>query len=164
MPWFTKQRKKKAKNTSKVRILDVPVSFKAYFGLFRPYRLPANTIRYGRYGLILAESARFGVNWSRFGVNRAASARIELSWRESEKKKKKTQTRHRRAGNCIKRGCGTLPAASMLSRVPCFQGAQLRQVIHCQLQISPFYTARAAITNKPEKRLPKKKKIVISKN
>ena len=158
MPWFTKQRKKKAKNASKVRISDVSASFNAYFGLFRPYRSPTNTIWYGWYDLILAESARFGTNRSRFGVNRAASAQIEPSWRESEKKKKKTQTRHWRAGNHVERGCGTLPVASMLSRVPCFQGAQLRQVIHCQLQISPFYTARAAITNKPEKRLQKKKK------
>ena len=64
--------------------------FRPFFGLFRPYRLHrplADTTRYGRYGPILAESARFGANRSRFGTNRAASARIELSRRESEKKK-----------------------------------------------------------------------------
>ena len=107
-----------------------------------------------------------------FWPNQPGLARIEAdsAWIEPRRhksswvganpreKKKKTQTRHWRAGNHVERGCGTLPVASMLSRVPCFQGAQLRQVIHCQLQISPFYTARAAITNKPEKRLQKKKK------
>ena len=69
----------------------------AVFGLFRPYRPPANTTRYGRYGPILAESARFGSNRSRFGTNQAALTQIEPRRRESEKKKKKkkkkTQTR-----------------------------------------------------------------------
>ena len=54
----------------------------AVSGLFRPYWPAADTTRYGRYGPILAESARFG-------MNRAASARIKPSQRESEKKKKK---------------------------------------------------------------------------
>ena len=34
MPWFTKQRKKKARNTSKVKISAVSTSFKANFGRF----------------------------------------------------------------------------------------------------------------------------------
>ena len=70
---------------SKVRISDFPARFKADFGLFwlyRPYRSSADTTRYCRYGPILAESARFG-------ANRAASAQIESSWSESEKKNKK---------------------------------------------------------------------------
>ena len=95
-------------------------------GLFRPYRQyrpPADTSRYGRYGPILAESARFGANRSRFGTNRAALARIEPSRRESEKtkKKKKTQTRSDAratasdAESRVGRGCGTPGAASVLS-------------------------------------------------
>ena len=114
MPWFTKQRKKKAKNASKVRILDVSASFNAYFGLFRPYRSPTNTIWYGWYDLILAESARFGTNRSRFGMNRAAPAQIEPSWRESEKKKKKL-----RRGIDVRATTLNAGAAPSQSR-PCF--------------------------------------------
>ena len=97
MPWFTKQRKKKARNTllclwgenfgifGQIQGRFRPVS--SVSGLFRPYRSPASTTWYGRYGPILAKSARFG-------MNRAILARIEPSRHESEKKKKKkTQTR-----------------------------------------------------------------------
>ena len=66
-------------------------------GRFRPfsdlYRPPADTTRNGRYGPILAESARFGANWNRFGTNWAASAWIESSRREFEEKKKKKKCR-----------------------------------------------------------------------
>ena len=72
------------------RISAVPATFKADFGLFRPYRSPVDTIRYGRYGPILAKSARFN-------MNRAASTQIQ------EKKKKKNQTWHRRTGSHIGR-------------------------------------------------------------
>ena len=82
MPWFTKQRKKKARNTSEVRISAVPVSFKVDFGRFWP--VLAISVA-GQYDPILAELAWFDANWSRFGVNRATSARIR------GKKKKKTQ-------------------------------------------------------------------------
>ena len=99
--------------------------FKADFGrfrpvpaVFRPYRPPADTTRYGRYGPIFVESVRFDANRSRFGTNRAASARIEPSRRESEKKKKKKKVDAvQRAGNRVGRGCGTSGAASVLSRV-----------------------------------------------
>ena len=99
--------------------------FKADFGRFRPVPAvfrPTSAISAvsaaGRYGLILAESARFGANQSRFGTNRAASARIEPSRRESEKKKKKKNADAvQRAGNRVGRGCGTSGAASVLSRV-----------------------------------------------
>ena len=67
--------------------------FKADFGRFRPvpavFRPISAVSAIGRYDPILAESARFDANRSRFGTNRAASARIEPSRRESEKKKKK---------------------------------------------------------------------------
>ena len=88
-------KKKEKKEECKFRLFrpySRPIS--AVSGLFRPYRPSANTTRYGRYGPILAESARFGANRSRFGTNQAALAQIEPRRRESEKKKKKkTQTR-----------------------------------------------------------------------
>ena len=96
------------KKERRLQVSDFTAILKADFGRFRP--VPAcfrpvsavsaagRYVRYGRYGPILAESARFGANRSRFGANRsrfgtnrAASARIEPSRRESEKKKK-TQT------------------------------------------------------------------------
>ena len=43
-------------------ISTVPAKFKADFGLFRPFRSSVDITRYGRYGPIMAESARFGVN------------------------------------------------------------------------------------------------------
>ena len=88
----------------------------AFSGMFRPYRSPADTNQYCRYGPILAESARFG-------ANRAALARIEPSRPESEGKKKKlrrsTDARATAsdAVSCVGRGCSTLPAASVLSRL-----------------------------------------------
>ena len=86
MPWFTKKKKEEGKFRL-FRPYSTPIS--AVFGIFRPYRPLADITQYAKYGPILAESARFGVNWSRFGTNRAASARIESSRREFEKKKKK---------------------------------------------------------------------------
>ena len=83
----------------------------AVSGVFRLYRPPADTTRYGRYGLILAESAWFGANRSRFGTNRAESARIR-----EKKKKKKNSNAVRRVGNRVRRECGTSGAASVLSR------------------------------------------------
>ena len=86
-----------------MQVLPFPAIFKADYSrfrqvsavsdLFRPYRPPANTTRYGRYGPILVESTRFDANRSRFGTNQAALAQIEPRRRESEKKKKKKQTR-----------------------------------------------------------------------
>ena len=102
--------------------------FPAYFGLFRPfsglfrlyrpYRPPADMTWYGRYGPILAESARFGANRSWFGMNRAESERI----REKKKKKRRRGPTRRQphrtprpASRRVGRGCGTSGAASMLS-------------------------------------------------
>ena len=82
---------------SEVGILAVPARFKANFGLFQPFQSPADM--------------------TRFWPNQPGLARIEAeSARIREKKKKKTQTRHRRTGNHVGLRCGTLPAASMLSR------------------------------------------------
>ena len=79
---------------------------------------------FGRISPILAESARFGANRSRFGTNRAASARIEPSRRESEKKKKKNLDAVRRAGNrvgrCVPRRAASDAGAVPLVPRPCF--------------------------------------------
>ena len=91
------------------RWVSRPIS--AISGLFRPYQPPTNMIR---YGLILAELARFDANRSRFGVNRATSARIKPSRCESNEKKKNSNATLMR-GNHVRRGCDTLPTASMLS-------------------------------------------------
>ena len=113
MPWF----KKKKKKEGKFRLFQPysrPISaVSAVSGLFRPYRPPVDTTRYGWYGPILAESAQFGANRSRFGTNRAALVQIEPSRREFEKKKKIEADR--RAGNRVERGCDTSGATSMLS-------------------------------------------------
>ena len=114
MPWFTKKERR-------MQFSALTAIIKADFGRFRPVPAvfrpisavsaadTADTTRYGRYGPILAESARFG-------TNRAASARIEPSRRESEKKKKKKNADAvRRTGNRVGRGCGTSGAASVLS-------------------------------------------------
>ena len=79
-------KKKKKKKEGKFRLFQpYSRSISAVSGLFRPYRLPADTSWYGRYGQILAESIWFGANRSRFSTNRAVSARI--------RGKKNTQTR-----------------------------------------------------------------------
>ena len=89
----------------------------AVSSLFRPYWPAADTTRYGRYGPILAESARFG-------MNRAASARIKPSQRESEKKKKKNADADQRTGNRIGlrvlRQAASDAGAAPLVPHPCF--------------------------------------------
>ena len=84
---------------SEVGISTVLARFKADFGCFgrRPIRPDmADTAQFGRINSVQRES--------------------KPSQRESEReKKKKAQTRHRLAGNRVELGCGTLPAAAMLS-------------------------------------------------
>ena len=95
-------------------ISDFSAIFTADFGLFRPYRSPADMTRHGRYGSILAESARFSMNRSRFGTNRAASTRI--------REKKKMQTWHQRVGHRVPHRA-TLDAGAAPSQPrPCFLG------------------------------------------
>ena len=90
MSWFTKKERRR-------KVSAFPAIFKANFGRFRHvsavFRPVSAVSAASRYGPILAESARFSANQSQFSTNRAASARIEPSRRESKKKKKKTQTR-----------------------------------------------------------------------
>ena len=60
-------------------ISAVPTWFKADFRRFNPFRLfwsPIDMTRFGQYGLILAEWARFDVNRSRVNANWAKSTRI----------------------------------------------------------------------------------------
>ena len=69
-----------------------PISaYFGHFGLFGPFWSPFDT---DQYGPILVESAPFSANQSQIGANWAELAQIQ-------KKKKKTQTRHQRAGNCV---------------------------------------------------------------
>ena len=125
--------------------------FRPFFGLFRPYRPPADTTRYGRYGPILAESAQFSANRSRFGTNRAASARIEPHRRESsrvganlrKKKKKKNVDAVRRAGNRVerrvpRRAASDVGAAPLVPR-PCFLADES---LGCTVKVWLFYLKR----------------------
>ena len=93
--------------------------FPACFGLFRPYRPPADTTRYGQYSPILAESARFDVNRSRFGTNQAASARIRVKKKKKKPRRGPTRGQPRRtprpASRRVGRGCSTPGATSVLS-------------------------------------------------
>ena len=135
MPWFTKQRKKKARNTLLCLWGENFGFFGQIQGRFRPYRpywSPAATTWYGRYGPILAESAWFGANWSRFGTNRAASVRLSLVGVNPRKKKKKNSDMAPMCGqprrtprpvlSRVGHGCSILPAMSVLSR---FEGSKI---------------------------------------
>ena len=114
MPWFTKQRKKKARNTllwfwgdnfgfsSQIQGRFQPVS--AISDMFRPYQSPADRPD-------MADMARFWPNQLSLAQIEADSAWIEPHGRESSrvganprKKKKK-----------LRCGCDTLPTASVLS-------------------------------------------------
>ena len=67
-----------------MRISAIPARFKANFGLFRS---PADTDRYNRYGPILAESARFGVNRRESKPNRRKLSRVGANLRKKKKKR-----------------------------------------------------------------------------
>ena len=103
MFWFTKQRNKKARNTL-ICLWGENFGFSGQIqGRFRPF--PACFGRISRRPI-----------WPDFGQISPVWRESKPSQRKSEKKKKKTQTRHRRTGNHVGLKCGTLPAASMLSR------------------------------------------------
>ena len=118
---------KKKKKKKRRQVSAFPAIFKADFGRFRPVSAA------GRYGPILAESTRFGVNRSGFGTNRAESARN----REKKKKKKKnTADADQRPGNRVVRRVprhATLDAgAAPLVPRPCFLVCKAVQVSHMQ--------------------------------
>ena len=124
MPWFTKNKKRKKEKKKKRRQVSAFLAiFKADFGRFRPVSAA------GRYGPILAESTRFGVNRSGFGTNRAESAR-------NREKKKNTADADQRPGNRVVRRVprhATLDAsAAPLVPRPCFLVCKAVQVSHMQ--------------------------------
>ena len=84
-----------------------PIS--AYFGRFSQFWPLAYTIQFGQYDLILAKSARFGVNRSRVSTN-------------PKKKKKLIRSTDARAATLVATPrigiqCSTLPAVSVLPRL-----------------------------------------------
>ena len=109
-----KKRKKKASFGFSGHIQGRFRHISAVSGMFRPYRLPADTTRYGRISPVWRESKPIRHESSRVGANQAKSARIQ-------EKKKKTQTRMDAratmldAASCVGRGCGTSGAAFVLS-------------------------------------------------
>ena len=86
------------------RWVSRPIS--AISGLFRPYQPPTNMIR---YGLILAELARFDANRNRFGVNRS---RVSANPRKKNKSPDTAPTRRQLRRTRVWHP----PAAYMLSR------------------------------------------------
>ena len=116
------------KKERRMQVSAFPAIFKADFGHFWPVSTVSAVGRYGRYGPILAESARFSANQSQFGTNQAVSKRIEPSRRESEKKKK------RRCGSTRgqpRRATSDEGAAPLVSH-PCFLVCKAVQVSHMQ--------------------------------
>ena len=109
----------------------ITMPLRSKFRLFQQVSRPIS-VCFGRFWLVSAVSVtgRYNPIWpirpdmaesARFGVNRAASAQIEPSWRESGKKKKKklrcgTDARST-ASRRVRLGCTTLPAASMHSTI-----------------------------------------------
>ena len=120
-------------------ISNFPTRFKADFGLFRPFQLPADMTQYGRYGPILAESARFGVNKCESKPNWRESSQVGANPRGKKKKLKRgtdSQATVLDAASCVGLRCGTLPAASVLSSLPTpwiWQPIQGRTLIHGDL-------------------------------
>ena len=137
MPWFTKQRKKKARNTllwfwgdnfgfsSQIQGRFQPVS--AISDMFRPYQSPADRPD-------MADMARFWPNQLSLAQIEADSAWIEPHRRESsrvganlrKKKKKKNADAVRHVGNRVgrrvpRRTTSDAGAAPLVPR-PCFLG------------------------------------------
>ena len=100
--------------------------FKADFGRFRPFLACSGRIGRRPIRPDMADTARFwpnqpdsSANRSRFGTNRAASARIELSRRESEKKKPRRGPTRRQPRRTPRRAASDAGAAPLVPR-PCF--------------------------------------------
>ena len=122
MLWFTKQRKKKARNTL-LCLLGENFGFSDQIqGQFRPFL--ASFSRIGHFGrwpirLDMANMARFWPNQLGSARIKVNSARIEPSRSEFEKKKFRRGIDARAtasdAASRVGLGCGTLPAAFVLS-------------------------------------------------
>ena len=119
MSWFTKQKKEEDK-----KHITMPRRWK--FQLFQPVSRPISAY----FGRIcrrpiwpdMADTARFWPNQPGSVRIEADWTRIKLSRRESKKKKKKKKLRRgtdvrATALGRIGRGCGTVPATSVLSRL-----------------------------------------------
>ena len=113
-------------------ISTTPARFNADFGLFWPFRSLVNTIQYGQYGPILAESIRFGVNRSQVNVNP----------REKKKKKSSDAAPTRRRPHQTPRLASDLGAASSQPR-PCFLASMYLMrdfsLIKCEIHICELY-------------------------
>ena len=144
MPWFTKQRKKKARNTTKHKTKKRQQIFRIKlrndrFRMFGPHSKLISAVSawfkadFGHFGRqpIRPNSANTAWLWLNLPGSvwiEAESARMEPSWRES-KEKKKAQTRHWRAGihveHCTpcwaKSDSNVAPSQSR----PCFIGFQM---------------------------------------
>ena len=108
MPWFTKQRKKKARNTSEVRISVVPVSFEADFG-----RIDRQPIR--------PDFGRISPIWRELKPIRRESSHVGANLRQKKKKKLKCSNdawaTASDVASHVGRGCNTLSAASVLPSI-----------------------------------------------
>uniref|UniRef100_A0A7N2LGL4 F-box domain-containing protein n=1 Tax=Quercus lobata TaxID=97700 RepID=A0A7N2LGL4_QUELO len=157
---FDVNKRRRQKNTSEVRISASPASFKANFGRFRPvsayfgqfrpyrpYRSPADTTRYCRYGPILAEigpirreSKPIRRESSRVGANPADSARI----REQKKKKKNSDAAGlavNRVGRRVPRRAASDSGAPPSQPRPCF-------LAHGSIDENTFQTFLASFKGK----------------
>ena len=117
-------------------ISNFPTRFKADFGLFRPFQLPADMTQYGRYGPILAESARFGVN----------QCESKPNWRESSQVGTNPRGKKKKSSNAAlirKQPCWTPRPVSDLGAAPsqphpCFLVCQ-RHGSDSQYRVEPLY-------------------------
>ena len=96
---------------SEVGISAVLARGKADFGLFRPFRSPADTTQYGRYGPVRRE----------LKPNRRESSQVNTNLRKKKKKKLRRgtdawATASDTVSSRVGLGCSTLPTTSMLSR------------------------------------------------
>ena len=136
MPWFTKERKKKASLGFSGHIQGRFRPISVVSGVFRPFLACFSRIGRRLIWPDMADTAQLWLNQPGSARIEADSAQIELRWCESSrvgmnprKKKKKTQTRidawatASDAASRIGRGCGTSDAASVLSRSPPVPGA-----------------------------------------
>ena len=96
---------------SEVGISTVLARGKADFGLFWPFRSPADTTRYGRYGPIQSES---NPNWHE--SSQVSTNLRKKKWKKLRRGTDAWATASDAVSGRVGLGCSTLPAVSMLSR------------------------------------------------